>query len=97
MLETGLSPDMKLLLILIAFTYVMALIVIYKLESIGKPTKEQEKCEHDWRILAPFSRAYKFTIYCPKCKYEKKVSDEEWAKMQIDKDYEAGIGRCEEK
>ena len=98
MLETGISPDMKLLLILIAFTYVMAIIIIHKLENIGKPTKEQENCEHDWRILTPpFSRVNKFTIYCPKCKYEKKVSEEEWAKMQIDKDYEDGIGRCEEK
>ena len=97
MLETGISPDMKLLLILITLTYVIALIIIYKLKNIGNPTKEQGECEHDWHILTPpFNRANKFTIYCPKCKYEKKVNEEEWAKMQIDKSYEAGIGRCED-
>ena len=100
MLET-INSDVNILIVMFVMLiaiYAIAGIIVHKLNQLEKPTKEQEECEHDWHIITPpFNRANRFTIYCPKCKYEKKVSDEEWAKMQIDKDYEAGIERCEEK
>lgn len=88
----GLSPDMIAMLILILITYIIVGTIFYKLEQINKPTKDQMNCEHDWHILTPFNHSNKFTIYCPKCKYEKKVTDEEWIRMKIDKEYEMRTG-----
>ena len=82
-----LSPDTIAMLITITIIYLIAGIIVHKLEKLNAPTKEQEECDHDWHILTQTIMP-KFSIYCPKCKYEKKVTEEEWARMRIDKEYE---------
>ena len=73
------------MIITIVISVTIASIVTSKYEKL--PTKKQKECNHEWHILTQGS-CPKFSIYCPKCKYEKKVTEEQWAIMRLDKEYE---------
>lgn len=62
-------------------------------ESISTELTEQQRtCDHQWNIVKKYlfidhgERCY--TIYCPKCKLEKKhVNEEKWNELQLDMEY----------
>lgn len=73
------------MVITMVISFTIASFITRKYDEL--PTKNQKECNHDWHILTQGSSP-KFSIYCPKCKYEKKVTEEQWAIMRLDKEYE---------
>lgn len=57
-------------------------------------TPQQQECNHEWRNLTDDTETFMsfdgdyLSIYCPKCKLEKRVKRGEWKKIQIDQEYQ---------
>lgn len=49
---------------------------------------KQTNCDHIWTDIKWDVFAGVHRIYCPKCKLEKSVSNEEWNKIKADMEYE---------
>lgn len=73
---------------MIIFGMVCFFSVTTRLFRKSEPTKEQRECNHEWHRLNSSHKSTYFSIYCPKCKLEKLVSEETWHKIQIDIEYE---------
>ena len=48
-------------------------------------TSEQRKCKHKWNFVGEINDG-RYVIYCPKCKYEKRISKIKWKEMNLAKE-----------
>lgn len=79
------------------------LMIVFGIISLGmvgctkvdnpQPNEQQINCDHEYTAVSWRPGSYSdgsnsgYDIYCPKCKWETKVSYKEWNKIQADMEY----------